>query len=49
VREIVAVQVLPGIRFPEVLSEPKDDEIANSFLLPDAALAENPRGRIPLS
>jgi uncharacterized protein (TIGR03032 family) len=42
VQEIFAVQVLPGLRFPELLNE-EDDIIANSFVLPDAALAEVPR------
>ncbi len=41
VQEIFAVQVLPGIRFPEIL----DDEklIGSSFVLPDEALADVPR------
>lgn len=41
VREIFAVQVLPGLRFPEII---KDDEklIGNTYVLPDAALSEVP-------
>ena len=41
-QEIFDVQVLPGVRFPE-LGEPDSDLIANAFVLPDAALAEVPR------
>jgi uncharacterized protein (TIGR03032 family) len=43
VQEVFAVQVLPGVRFPELLNEPTDDAVANSFVLPDEALAEVPR------
>jgi uncharacterized protein (TIGR03032 family) len=39
VQEIFAVQVLPGIRFPELL-ETDDPLIGSSYVLPDAALAE---------
>ena len=39
VQEIFAVQVLPGIRFPEVL-EWGDERLSHSYVLPDAALAE---------
>ena len=39
VQEIFAVQVLPGIRFPEML-EWGDPRLANTYVLPDAALAE---------
>ena len=39
VQEIFAVQVLPGMRFPEVL-EWGDERLAHSYVLPDAALAE---------
>jgi uncharacterized protein (TIGR03032 family) len=42
VREVFAVQVLVGVRFPEVLNEEKDDRVANSFVLPDDALTEVP-------
>jgi hypothetical protein len=42
VQEIFDVQVLPGMRFPE-LGEPESDLIANTFVLPDAALSEVPR------
>jgi len=41
VQEIFAVQVLPGIRFPEIL-EPSDALIASSYTLPDDALADVP-------
>ena len=39
VQEIFAVQVLPGIRFPEML-EWGDARLAHTYVLPDAALAE---------
>jgi uncharacterized protein (TIGR03032 family) len=39
VQEIFAVQVLPGIRFPEML-EWHDERLAHSYVLPDAAMAE---------
>lgn len=39
VQEIFAVQVLPGARFPEML-EWNDERMAQSYVLPDAALAE---------
>ncbi len=39
VQEIFAVQVLPGIRFPELL-EWHDERLAHSYVLPDEALAE---------
>jgi uncharacterized protein (TIGR03032 family) len=39
VQEIFAVQVLPGIRFPEVL-EFTDARLSSSYVLPDAALAD---------
>ena len=38
VQEIFDVQILPGICYPEI-AEPDSDLIANSFVLPDAALA----------
>ncbi|MGQ0593855.1 MAG: TIGR03032 family protein [Gammaproteobacteria bacterium] len=38
VQEIFAVQVLPGIRFPELL-EWNDERLAHSYVLPDEALA----------
>ncbi len=40
VEEIFAVQVLPGRRFPELLNDQSEDHVANSFVLPDDALAE---------
>jgi len=46
VQEIFAVQVLPGIRFPELLID-EDKTLATSFILPDAALADVP-GHAPL-
>jgi Flp pilus assembly protein TadD len=39
VQEIFAVQVLPALRFPEVL-EWHDERLAHTYVLPDAALAE---------
>jgi uncharacterized protein (TIGR03032 family) len=39
VQEIFDVQVLPGLRFPEI-GEPDSDLIADTFVLPQAALAE---------
>ncbi len=41
VQEIFAVQVLRGIRFPEIL-EPDNELIASSYTLPDEALADVP-------
>lgn len=43
VQEVFAVQVLRGIRFPELLNEPNDEIAANAFVLPDDALAEVPK------
>jgi uncharacterized protein (TIGR03032 family) len=41
VQEIFAVAVLPGVRFPDLIAD--DEEVlANSFVLPDAALKEVP-------
>jgi uncharacterized protein (TIGR03032 family) len=41
VQEVFAVQVLPGIRYPEILTEGvNDDVLANSYVLPEAALAD---------
>lgn len=50
-QEIFAVQVLPGIRFPEILTD-HEVLIADSFVLPDDALRDVPheivdRGRKP--
>jgi uncharacterized protein (TIGR03032 family) len=42
VQEIFAVQVLPNIRFPDIL-EWDDERVAHSYVLPDAALAETPQ------
>jgi uncharacterized protein (TIGR03032 family) len=41
VQEIFAVLVLPGIRYPEILTD-NEEVLGNSFVLPDAALAEVP-------
>jgi uncharacterized protein (TIGR03032 family) len=41
VQEIFAVQVLPGIRFPDIVNEP-GRALDSSFVLPDAALAKVP-------
>jgi uncharacterized protein (TIGR03032 family) len=43
VQEVFAVQLLPGIRFPELLNDPADEVAANAFVLPDEALADVPR------
>ena len=37
-----AVQVLPGIAFPELINEP-GEALSSSFVLPDEALAQVPR------
>ena len=42
VQEVFAVQVLPGVRFPDILNEPDDEVAANAFVLPDEALADVP-------
>lgn len=43
VQEIFSVQVLPGIRFPEIL--PEDEKlVATSYALPDEALVDVPGG-----
>jgi hypothetical protein len=39
VREIFAVQILPGMRWPEILTE-ESPVVAESFLLPDAAMGD---------
>lgn len=41
VQEIFAIQVLPGIRFPEIIDW-DEQLIANSYVLPDEALADVP-------
>ncbi len=41
VEEIFAVQVLPGMRYPELL-ECDDEQAAHTYLLPDDALREVP-------
>ena len=45
VREIFDVQVLPGLRFPEI-GEPDSDLTAHAFVLPEPALAEVPRRHV---
>ena len=42
VQEIFAVQVLRGVRFPEIL-EWEDEHLSHSYVLPDEALADVPR------
>lgn len=42
VQEIFAVQILPGVRFPEML-EWGDEHLATSYVLPDEALADVPQ------
>jgi len=46
VQEIFAVQVLAGIRYPEILTE-DETMIANSFMLPDEAMADVPVQSLP--
>lgn len=41
VQEIFAVQVLPGLRYPEILDW-NDERMGFSYVLPDAALQETP-------
>jgi uncharacterized protein (TIGR03032 family) len=41
VQEVFAVQVLPGLRYPEVLTD-DSEVVASAFLLPDTALADVP-------
>lgn len=43
VQEVFAVQVLPGMRFPELLNEDGDEIAANAFVLPDEALKDVPK------
>jgi uncharacterized protein (TIGR03032 family) len=43
VQEIFAVQVLPGIRFPDVINEP-GSTLESSFVLPDQAMDDVPAG-----
>src|SRR5207237_6621731 len=43
VQEIFAVQVLPGVRFPELIND-NVELLAGSFVLPDEALAAVPEG-----
>jgi uncharacterized protein (TIGR03032 family) len=43
VQEIFAVQVLPGVRFPELIND-NAELLAGSFVLPDEALAAVPEG-----
>ncbi len=42
VQEIFAVQVLRGVRFPEIM-EWEDERLSHSYVLPDEALADVPR------
>lgn len=44
VQEIFAVQVLPGLRFPEIIDS-DETLLGTSYALPDAALAEVPADR----
>ncbi|HLN28088.1 MAG TPA: TIGR03032 family protein [Gemmataceae bacterium] len=39
-QEIFGVQVLPGIRYPELLSDGQHEFVADSFVLPDEALRD---------
>ncbi len=47
VQEVFAVQVLPNIRFPEIIDW-DEQLIAASYVLPDAALADVPQERLSL-
>jgi hypothetical protein len=42
VQEIFAVQVLRGVRFPEIM-EWGDKRLSHSYVLPDEALADVPK------
>jgi len=42
VQEIFGVQVLHGIRYPELLNETQNERVTDSFVLPDEALREVP-------
>jgi uncharacterized protein (TIGR03032 family) len=44
VQEVFAVQVLPGLRYPEVLTD-ESEVVASAFLLPDKALADVPAAK----
>ncbi|HKB05522.1 MAG TPA: TIGR03032 family protein [Gemmataceae bacterium] len=41
VQEVFAVQVLPALRYPEILTD-ESEVVASAFLLPDATLADVP-------
>jgi hypothetical protein len=41
-QEIFAVQVLPGVRYPELLNDGQNELVKDSFVLPDEALREAP-------
>ena len=41
-QEIFGVQVLPGIRYPELLNDGKHELVADAFVLSDEALHEAP-------
>ena len=45
VQEIFAVQVLPGIQFPEILDR-DEEHLATAYVLPDEALADVPPERL---
>jgi uncharacterized protein (TIGR03032 family) len=40
VQEVFGVTVLPGLRWPELLTDLTDEVVESSYVLPDAALAE---------
>ena len=48
VQEIFAVQVLPRVRFPEIIDS-DGEHLANAYILPDKALADVPSERLALS
>ena len=41
VQEIFAIEVVPGVRFPDVIND-NPDLLSNSYVLPDEALADVP-------
>ena len=40
VQEVFAVTVLPGRRYPDLINDDDDKLLENSFVVPDAALAD---------
>ena len=46
-QEIFGVQVLPGIRYPELLNDGQHELVADSFVLSDDALTQTPPELLP--